>query len=114
MGLWVTLALFAAVVAMVLYLIWFPDDIDDDVFPRALGILGILAALGAVVVPVLSLLFRDPAPEGDASPAPDPARRLAGCRRAPRAEASRRGITVDQLVVDLLGDGVPGPRDPAP
>ena len=37
-GLWITLALFAAVVAMVLYLIWFPDDVDDDVFPRALGI----------------------------------------------------------------------------
>ena len=36
-GLWVTLGLFAIVVAMVIYLIW-AGDVDSDVFPRALGI----------------------------------------------------------------------------
>ncbi|HEX5859046.1 MAG TPA: hypothetical protein VFY91_13160 [Microbacterium sp.] len=114
-GLWVTLALFAAVVAMVLYLIWFPDDVDDDLFPRALGILGILAALGAVVVPVLSLLLRDAAP-ADATPPPVHAQSGVSPEAAARlgAEASRRGITVDQLVAILLADDPPGRPDPAP
>lgn len=115
-GLWVTLALFAVVVVMVLYVIWFREDVDYDVFWRALGVVGILAALGAVVVPVLSLLLRDAASVGDAPRAPAPEREGISPDAAARlrAEASLRGVTVDQLVADLLGDGVPEPRNPAP
>ncbi|MGC5169435.1 hypothetical protein ACPW96_05740 [Micromonospora sp. DT81.3] len=114
-GLWITLGLFGVVVAMVLYLIWFPADIDDDVFPRALGILGILAALGAVVVPVLSLLFREPgSAERPAAPAAESNGISSDAAARLRAEASRRGVTVDALVTALLGDGRDGSADRAP
>lgn len=95
-GLAITLALFGIVVAMILGLIWFSDALDDNVYPRALGIFAILAALGAVVVPVLSLLMRD---EG-AAPAPVPISPETAARLS--AEAARRGISVDELVAELL------------
>lgn len=92
-GLTVTLALFAIVLAMVVFLIWWPESVDDEVFPRALGIAGILAALGAVVVPVISLLIRDRSSAGGLAPAS-----LARLD----AEAARRGVSTERLVDDLL------------
>ena len=86
-GLWLTLALFAVVVVMVLYLIWFREDVDDDLYWRALGIVGILAALGAVVVPVLSLLLRDPLGPRNMR---RPHRMRPGFARTPRRACARR------------------------
>ena len=111
-GLAITLALFAVVLALVWYLIWWSNTIDNEVFARVLGIAGILAALGGVVVPVLSLLLRDASvgSAGAASAAvdaaslpmaqisPELAQRLA-------AEAARRGVSVDELVAPLLDAG---------
>ncbi|GAA3759353.1 hypothetical protein GCM10022240_09950 [Microbacterium kribbense] len=97
-GLAVTLVLMAVVLGMIVWLIWAADTVDDQIFPRVLGVSSILAALGAVVVPVLSLLMPDV--------------RRAGLSRATvdriEAEAQRRGVTPDELVVGLLpaADGV--------
>lgn len=103
-GLAVTLALFAVVLLMVWYLIWLSDTIQGEGFARVLGIAGILAALGGIVVPVLSLLLRD-APavnaEVDASTpstagiSPELTQRLI-------AEAARRGVSVEALVAPVL------------
>ncbi|MDN3495533.1 hypothetical protein QL996_06310 [Planococcus sp. APC 4015] len=98
-GLTITLALFAVVLAMVVYLIWWSDTVDDEVFPRALGIAGILAALGAVVVPVISLLLRDRPAVAGLPPAS--VARL-------EAEAARRGVTLERLVDELLDGAAPG------
>lgn len=109
-GLWTTLGLFAVVLVLVLVVIWFAEAIDSEVYPRALGIAGILAALGAVVVPVLSLLMPEGsrAPHGEASLSPALAARLG-------AEAERRGITVEELVAPVLGvDEGPREAPPAP
>lgn len=128
-GLCATLVLFAVVLVMVCALIWFSDDLDREVFPRVLGVAGILAALGAIVVPVMSLLLPErsaaAAASVDAVPsdlvpsgavpaetviAPELARRL-------HAEAARRGITVESLVAPLLHGGaapVGNPPSPAP
>lgn len=90
-GLVVTLALFVVVAAMIVYLIWASDTVDDQIFPRVLGVAAILAALGAVVVPVLSLLLPDA---------------HTGLSRASIAriedEARRRGVDADDLVATLL------------
>jgi hypothetical protein len=103
-GLWMTLGLFAVVLLMVWYLIWWSDTIDGDAFPRTLGVIGILAALGAVVVPVMSLLLPDERAAASPSPiSPELAVRL-------QSEASRRGITVDELVAPLFPHSAP----PAP
>ncbi|HWI32271.1 MAG TPA: hypothetical protein VNT50_12345 [Microbacterium sp.] len=107
-GLAITLVLFGIVVALILGLVWFADLLDDDVYPRALGIFAILAALGAVVVPVLSLLMRD---QGD-GPTPDEISTEAAARLI--AEAARRGITVDELVASLLDGAAPAAQTPAP
>jgi hypothetical protein len=104
-GLGITLALFTVVLAMVVYLIWWSDTVDSEVFPRVLGIASILAALGAVVVPVMSLLLRDRRPAGGLSPAA--IARL-------EAEAQRRGVSPEALVDTLLGPAPAGPAVAAP
>ncbi|WP_156876603.1 hypothetical protein [Microbacterium luticocti] len=96
-GLVVTLALFAVVVAMIVYLIWASDTVDDEIYPRVLGIAAILAALGAVVVPVLSLLLPDARPDA-LSPAA-----IARLEHAARA----RGIRPDDLVTSMLATADP-------
>ncbi|ALJ21107.1 hypothetical protein [Microbacterium sp. No. 7] len=102
LGLIVTLALFVLVLALVVNLIWNAPDIDGDLYPRLLGIVSILAALGGVVVPVMSLLMPDARPAGEARVTPGLAARL-------EAEAARRGVTVEQLVAPLLsGSADPG------
>ncbi len=93
-GLGATLALLVLLVVLTIYLIWAPD-VDEEVFPRLYGIVAILTALGAVVVPVLSLLMPDhrmPRPAGLSDAA---AERIV-------AEAQRRGVTPDELVAALL------------
>nr|WP_274637538.1 hypothetical protein [Microbacterium bovistercoris] len=93
-GLFITLGLFAVVAVLIGVLIWAPDAVDDTVFPRTLGIAAILAALGAVVVPVLSLLMPDARPHSLSHTAIG---RL-------QDEAARRGIAPDELVDALLAD----------
>jgi hypothetical protein len=91
-GLVVTLALFALVAALIVFLVWASDLVDDQLFPRVLGIAAILAALGAVVVPVMSLLMPD---ERAHSLSHTAVNRL-------EDEAKRRGTTPDALVDALL------------
>jgi len=96
-GLVCTLALFAIVVAMILYPIWASETIDSEVYPRVLGIAAILAALGAVVVPVLSLLL----PE-------TPAASLShSWVTRIEDEARTRGVTPDEFVSALLAETPP-------
>jgi hypothetical protein len=90
-GLLATLGLIALLLALSIWLAW-GNDLGDG-FARVYGIVAILTALGAVVVPVLSLLLRDDAPRPALSP--ELAERL-------RSEAARRGVTVDELVAPLL------------
>lgn len=93
-GLVVTLGLFAIVFAMTVYLIWWSETVEDDLYGRVLGIVGILAALGAIVVPVLSLLLRR-----------KPATALSPQSIALlEAEAARRGTTPDALLGMLLDE----------
>lgn len=94
-GLFVTLGLFVLVLAMVVFVIWAPEY-DSDIVSRVLGILSILAALGAIVVPVLSLLLPD------AKTAPSTAELSPPVLERVRAEADRRGMSADQLVTELL------------
>jgi hypothetical protein len=101
-GLIVTLALFAIVFVMVIYPVW-SDEYGGELYSRVLGIVSILAALGAIVLPVMSLLLRErPGPgggeAGDASLSPASLALL-------RAEAAERGVTPDELVDSLLGPG---------
>jgi len=91
-GLMITLALFAVVAVLIIYLIWASDTVDGQIYPRVLGITAILAALGAVVVPVMSLLMPDVRPGVLSHVA---VTRLEG-------EAIRRGMTPDDLVDALL------------
>ena len=91
-GLVITLALFAVVAVLIIYLIWASDTVDGQIYPRVLGITAILAALGAVVVPVMSLLMPDVRPGVLSHVA---VTRLEG-------EAIRRGMTPDDLVDALL------------
>ena len=104
-GLAITIALFAIVLAMTIYVIWWAETIEGDIFGRVLGIFGILAALGAVIVPVMSLLLRAPRPTTGLSDA---------SRARIDAEAARRGLTPDQLVDTLLAAPVAAesPVDP--
>jgi hypothetical protein len=97
-GLAVTLFLFAVVLAMTIYAIWWSDTIEGDAFGRVLGVFAILAALGAVIVPVVSLLLRAPRPRGGISDA---------ARARLEAEAVRRGMTVDDFVEWLLAPSAP-------
>ncbi len=91
-GLVVTLALFTLVAALIVYLVWGSDTVDDQVYPRVLGVSAILAALGAIVVPVMSLLLPD-VRSGVLS-------RAAAARL--EEEARRRKVTPDALVDALL------------
>lgn len=92
-GLGVTLLLFAVVLAMTVYVIWWSDTIEGDAFGRVLGVFAILAALGAVIVPVISLLLRTPRPRAGLSDA---------SRARLEAEAARRGMAPDAFVELLL------------
>ncbi|KRA22389.1 hypothetical protein ASD65_18115 [Microbacterium sp. Root61] len=104
-GLIVTLGLFGLVLAMIIIVIWWPDAVDREVFPRALGISAILAALGAVVVPVISLLM----PERSA------ARLSAASVERIGMEAARLGVTSDELIERLLpGDSPTDAPSPPP
>lgn len=103
-GLGVTLALMALVLVLTLYLIW-ATNVDDNVFPRVYGIVAILAALGAVVVPVLSLLLPDSTRGRTVSLDPALAERLV-------ATAERRGITVAELVAPVLAEDRASRTDP--
>lgn len=104
-GLWITIALFAVVLALVVFVIW-ARDYDDTLVQRVLGIFGILAALGAIVVPVMSLLLRD-GTDAAASPVSSELSARLG------AEAARRGITVEELVAPVLAGSAASATAPA-
>ncbi|GAB2840369.1 hypothetical protein ACFQ0P_00525 [Microbacterium insulae] len=99
-GLVVTLALFALLFALVVYPIWVNLS-GGEAYSRAVGITAILAALGAIVVPVLSLLLRDRQVVADQATGPLSASTIAQLE----TEAARRGVTPDELVADLLRTG---------
>lgn len=102
-GLTVTLVLIGLVFVLVVNLVWDGVGVDSEVYARVLGIIAILATLGTVVLPVMSLLLRDgQASATDAVIAPELAARLV-------AEAARRGISVEQLVAPVLAS----PRESA-
>ncbi|HET8928977.1 MAG TPA: hypothetical protein VFN24_14245 [Microbacterium sp.] len=96
-GLWITLALIALLLALTLYMTW-AREIPWDDFARMYGIVAILAALGAIVVPVMSLLM----PDRHAAIVIPPvlAEQLAAAARA-------RGITVEELVAPVLASPDP-------
>lgn len=102
-GLAATLLLFAVVLLMTIYAIWWGDTIRGDTFGRVLGVFAILAALGAVIVPVMSLLLRAPRARAGLSDA---------ARSRLEAEAQRRGVTADELVAQLLPPSGPVVAEP--
>ena len=93
---------------MVVYPFWVDLD-SGEAYSRVLGIASILAALGAIVVPVLSLLLRDR--RGAEAPRPG-GLSPEGIARI-EAEAARRGITPDELVADLVAPAATEPAPPA-
>lgn len=105
-GLIVTLALFLVVFVLVVYPLWTDDYYGGEVYSRVLGIASILAALGAIVVPVLSLLLRD---RSGAAAEPRPGALSASTIARIEAEAARRGVTPDELVADLIWTAPTGP-----
>ena len=96
-GLWITLALITVLLALTLYLIWARDIAWDD-FGRFYGVVAILTALGAIVVPVMSLLM----PDRQAASALPP-----GLADRLVAVAQERGISVEELVAPVLAEPVP-------
>lgn len=103
-GLWITLALIGVLLALTLYLIWASDVAWDD-FGRLYGVVAILTALGAVVVPVMSLLMPDQHASALAH----------GLSERLVAAAKERGITVEELVAPVLArpEAVPAAEEPA-
>lgn len=93
-GLFATLGIIALLLVLTVYLTW-ARDIEWESFGRLYGIVAILAALGTVVVPVLSLLVRDERPA--------PTRLSPVGAALLEDEALRRGVSPDELVRDLLG-----------
>lgn len=109
----VTLALFAAMLLMVVVPLW-TDEYGGEAYSRTLGILAILAALGAIVLPVLSLLLRDRVHDTADVAGTAPELSAASYEHL-RAEAARRGMTPDELVESLLGlRTYDPPHTPAP
>lgn len=122
--LFVTLGLIALAVLLTLLPVWNESIGDSDAYWRSAGVVWILAALGTVVLPVLSLLLRGPRGEPAETPVtPVPAQEYAqdpgatatgGLPGAPApqlsaasieriASAARaQGVTADELVERLL------------
>jgi hypothetical protein len=119
-ALFATLAMLAAGVLLTLMLLWELVGEYPDGYLQATGIVWILAALGIVVLPVMSLLLRTPAPTGapgvDAAAAGGTAlsgqgsREIAGSAHGLSqasleriaAAARAEGISPDELVERLL------------
>ncbi|RGE21586.1 hypothetical protein [Leucobacter sp. wl10] len=103
-----TLALLALGVLLTMLLIWEVAGDEDDVYLQATGIVWILAALGIVVLPVMSLLLRTPPPSrpvasdtGVQGPADATGLSRASLERI-AAAARAEGVTPDELVERLL------------
>lgn len=98
-GLFATLGLIGVGVVMVLMPVWGLELDDFDWYLRTAGVIWILAALGIVVLPVLSFALKN------AQPLPADA---AGPRLSPAAVhhietvARREGISPDQLIARVL------------
>ncbi|GAA1705254.1 hypothetical protein GCM10009808_24020 [Microbacterium sediminicola] len=103
-GLVATLAVIAVMTLIAVLGVWWDDLSGWEDYPRILGVFGILAALGVVVVPVLALLMPD-TPRESAGLPPALAAQLT-------AAAARRGITVDELVAPVLVEPAPDPGQP--
>lgn len=99
LGLFVTLALIGVGVVMVLMPIWGLELDDFDWYIRAGGVIWILAALGIVVLPVLSIALKNtqtlPADAAVARLSPASVHHI-------EAVAQRAGITPDELIAHVL------------
>lgn len=108
----ITLGLFIVATATVLYGVWEGPGYEEEIYGRVVGIVLILAVLGGVSTPVLSVLRsrQDTATNtpGDSpvtavpSGAADHYTVLPQTLAALEAEAHRQGITVEKLVAPVL------------
>ena len=97
-GLAASLVALGVTTALAVAGVWWDAIADADIYPRALGTLGILSALGVVVVPVLALLLRD-------SPATSVPRDFpADVANHLLETARRRGVSVAELVAPVLDE----------
>lgn len=104
-GLFVTLALIAVGVVMILLPIWGLEMDDFDWYLRAAGVIWILAALGIVVLPVLSIALKNT----QSAPAEAAPTRLSPAAvHHIEAVAQRKGVSPDELIARVL------PSDPEP
>lgn len=99
-GLPITLCLLALGTCLVLVTIWMGGAWEHDWLTRLNGIVWILAALGVVVVPLTSLLFK----AGVTRPRATPPASTLSPSSLDRLEAAARseGLTVDELIDRLL------------
>lgn len=104
-GLAATLVALSVTTALAVAGVWWEAIADAEIYPRALGTLGILSALGVVVVPVLALLLRDsPAISVPQDFPADIANHLLKTAR-------RRGVSVAELVAPVLDESIGSSND---
>lgn len=99
--LYVTLGLITLGVFSIIAIIFekFPEN---DAYWRAMGVVWIFAALGTVVLPVISLLRRNQNDVGEALQKPESTRLSSGAIRRIESAAQAAGVTPDELVGKLL------------
>lgn len=95
-SLWVTVGLVVVLVVCILLPVWGMQT--GDFYTRSVGILSILTALGAILVPVLALVLRSTRARA-AVPA--------AAVRILADEAARRGVTIEQLVRESFPEAAP-------
>lgn len=101
-GLFVTLALIGVGVVMILLPIWGLALDDFDWYLRSAGVIWILAALGIVVLPVLSIALKNT----QTAPAEAAPTRLSPAAvHHIEAVAQREGISPDELIARVLPSG---------
>ena len=101
-GLFITLALIGVGVVMILLPTWHLQPNDFDSYFRIMGIVWILAALGVVVLPVLSLALRNTRPAS--SEATNTPLSPASIRHV-ETVAHNAGISPDELIARMLPPG---------
>lgn len=105
--LWATIGLIGLGVILSLIPLWQEEVGDEETYWRIIGVVWILAALGIVVLPVMSLLLRrtppnvQPVDQQQSAPLVPSALSLASIERITSA-AEAKGITADELIERLL------------
>ncbi|MGO1182976.1 MAG: hypothetical protein ACTHZ5_00495 [Micrococcaceae bacterium] len=106
-GLFVTLALIGVGVVMILLPVWGLQLDDFDWYIRAAGVIWILAALGIVVLPVLSIALKNT----QALPADAAVTRLSPASvHHIETVAQRAGISPDELITRVLPSDTEAPE----